>query len=162
MSNEKPLRHEDYIAMAAENEQLKREMAAIKTPIPPVVVKGWVKKMTLTTWLYNVGLSVWSWCREWWGLLLTGVVIIGISSPIVWFGHQDDLDRAERKAAVRCYSVRSVVSNDAWDHHYELVRHRPTRHSKNEYWPEVVPNKSFDTPQEAIKFLESTHSPVCK
>ena len=163
MSNDKPLRHEDYIAMAAENEQLKREMAAMKTPIPPVVVKGWVKKMTLTTWLYNVGLSVWSWFEEYWLYLLAVGSFLGMILVIAWIGYQDDLDRDEQRSAIQCYSVSRVVGNDGWDVHYGLERHRPTRRSpKGSYWPEVVPDKSFDTPQEALKFLESTNSPVCK
>lgn len=154
--SEGPLRYEDYIAMAAENDQLRRKIAGMETRLPPVYVKE--PKMNLN-WLYNWFFNMWSWHKKWSGI----VVLVSVVIIVAWFfcyaDARSDIIRAEKEVNPKCYSV-SPSSGDTWEQRYQLVRHRS--HKGGQDWLSVVPYKLFATPQDAFKFLEDTNSPICK
>ena len=156
MSDERPLRQEDYRAMAEENRRLHERIVKMeekkqrkeKPPKPP-------KPGAFREW--------WS---EWWGLTLFAVIGFGtLMAVFMWAfhgAHQDEMNVAEQAAPAACYFwARDPAHPEPWSRIYIWER----RHGRNQNWDkrnETAPPGGFETQEEAHAYLVKFDVPVCK
>lgn len=110
----KPLRQEDYQALAEEVKELRQENARLKTP-----KVSWFKRV------------------RWAKMALLFIAIVGgvslLGSFIGWCIHQDDLSNQEKNAPPTCYAIaHSAGEASPWDKWYIWIE----RAGRNHWWEE--------------------------
>lgn len=141
MSDERPLRQEEYRAMAEENRRLTAELVALKDK------EEKVRDRRSFAWKSAAG-----WVSA-------AVVVLSVVSGIgIWF-YRDIVDVREQRASVACYKVDQVsTAMRPWDP-YHVWEMRASRRER--MWEVHVDGFSFKNREEALAFLRGWGVRVC-